>query len=585
MPEVIPAWAEPTAAPVTEAQVPDWADESSSAVSQVPDWAGDEEDSSPEIPTPETNKAIKLAATETFTGTPAELSDLKSQSDTSEFGKGLGKAVSEAIPQSWGAIGHMAVGLTPATGGVEEIVQAGQNIGKVAGGAPIEQTFQEKPFTEYTTEDWGHFVGQMGIQAAQAIPLFRGLHAGIKAEIMAKAAERATPPELPAWATTQYPYPEAGRDIMRQGQMARAMPPDLIEAMAVARAEAPEAEVVGREATGPVAETAAEKAMRRTGEPVRTAAEIAMEEAPIAPPGIQMPEIPGESMARFKPEGGEEGAITEGQIRQGSEQEHIGVPPREDISAYPEEVRGSEGEQASDSGSVGTAPQEPVEGQQPPGIRNVSIEEGIKSGELPEEAMVTGEGWNATAARDFGRKRLAEDPQAAFKIARRLKRTGGMEPGDTSVLHAYHDQLSTIARDARMAADAAPLDKALEARAMDAEKAQVDFLTDVAPLAKGAVQREMVGFQGAYPPDLETAAGIRKEIVTNQGKELSSHQRRVSYKLAGKTQKVVKDIVDHSNRLQQAIDRDLPRRPAPTKEQMKASASEFIKRAAPCVVK
>lgn len=247
-----------------------------------------------------------------------------------------------------------------------------------------------------------------------------------------------------------------------------------------------------------------------------------------------------------------------------------------------EERRAAVPAEEAQPGSATNPPPVQVATHEPPGIANRVIEDAIKRGDLPKDALVTGEGWNANQARAFGRAEIAKDPTVAFKIARRIRQIGGMNPGDPAVLHAYNDMLNTIAKDARTKADAVPNDPNLEAAAKAAEKAEVDFLQQVLPLAKGAVQKQMVGFQGAYPPDLETFAGMRKEMVNNSGKELSPDQRAELYRRANKTQGATKKEVAGRDNLQKAIDRTLPKREIPTKEQMQARAAEFIRKAAPC---
>jgi len=129
-------------------------------------------------PTPQTDSAL------------AQLNKL-AQTPSPPFLHGVEEAVKGLIPKSIGAAGKMiGESITPVTGAVEDVIQAGKNVAQVAQGAPIEQTFQEKSFDQYTTEDWGKFVGQMGIQAAMAIPAFKGLRPEVRARITAEPVAR-----------------------------------------------------------------------------------------------------------------------------------------------------------------------------------------------------------------------------------------------------------------------------------------------------------------------------------------------------------------------------------------------------------
>ena len=75
------------------------------------------------------------------------------------------------------------------------------------------------------------------------------------------------------------------------------------------------------------------------------APEAPLPEAPIPKPGT---------------EGGELNAPEARQVGQGSEQEHIGVSQRQDVSAHPEEVRDAGSEQTGNRGGTGAAETEPI---------------------------------------------------------------------------------------------------------------------------------------------------------------------------------------------------------------------------------
>jgi hypothetical protein len=231
---------------------------------------------------------------------------------------------------------------------------------------------------------------------------------------------------------------------------------------------------------------------------------------------------------------------------------------------------------------AGVTPQVASPEGNPPGIANRYVEEQIYRGELPPEAMATGTGTTARAAAEEARARLAQDPNLAFQAARRI-RNGSVQGGDTAILHAYNDQLAEGAAQARQASFANPGDPTLKAAADAAEKAHVQFLQDVKPLAGGLAQRIMVGFQGAYPPDLSTYAGMYKEMTQlNEGRPVPPEIRSNLYRRAQKAQKAAQAEKAAVDKLQQAMDKNLPKRPVPTKEQMASRMEEFKRKVAPC---
>lgn len=151
------------------------------------------------------------------------------------FVSGAVKGLGELVPRSIGAAARMiGESATPVVGGIEEIYQTGKDIGKVAGGAPVEKTFQEKPFNQYTAEDWGRFVAQRGVDAAMAIPLFRGLRPEIRANIIQggevtdaskiTSATGATQPEVRLQVDEETPLRQQGETPEAQPQEEIAQP-------------------------------------------------------------------------------------------------------------------------------------------------------------------------------------------------------------------------------------------------------------------------------------------------------------------------------------------------------------------------
>ena len=225
----------------------------------------------------------------------------------------------------------------------------------------------------------------------------------------------------------------------------------------------------------------------------------------------------------------------------------------------------------------GGPPTEPV-----PGIANRYIQEQIKAGTLPEEALVSGTGTTKEASIAKARARLAKDPGEAFKAAQRVN-ANQMLPDDPALLHAYSDQLNEGAAQARKASMENPTDRQLRAAADAAEQANLHVLQNVLPKAKGQIQVGMVGFQGAVPADISTFAGMQKELQTfNGGKPLNPQQRVELYQREKTGQRLKAKERAGLDRMQKEIDRTLPRRRVPTREEMQASMQKFVERVTPC---
>jgi len=104
------------------------------------------------------------------------------------------------------------------------------------------------------------------------------------------------------------------------------------------------------------------------------------------------------------------------------------------------------------------------------GIANRYVEADIARGELPQEAIVHGTGWNSKESIERGRARINQGVDAKA-VADRIKRTGALggrfgnrdlSAGDAvSILHAEKDRLSAERRAAQEASFANPRDKNL----------------------------------------------------------------------------------------------------------------------------
>jgi thioredoxin reductase len=224
------------------------------------------------------------------------------------FMYGAAESVAEAIPTTPGALAMTGIGFIPVTQSVQDISGAYQNIQKAAGGAPM-SSFAGKPFNEFNTEDWGRFVGQMGLQAAMAIPIFRGLRPAIKAHIMEQAGifNRANGPlpefrpqtVWPEWANRGGPLPPpmTAPETVRPPPPVTSIKPPVTERDYVGGGEEHAATV---ESTGPVLEHEVRTSM---GD------EASLRGKPKGTPGAQEPEpVPAsESVAPPTPQ---ENALT-----------------------------------------------------------------------------------------------------------------------------------------------------------------------------------------------------------------------------------------------------------------------------------
>jgi len=263
-------------------------------------------------------------------------------------------------------------------------------------------------------------------------------------------------------------------------------------------------------------------------------------------------------------------------VFQGSEQADNGASPQ----ARPIQVLGQNGQ----GQGAGTAS----------GIANRYVEADIARGELPQEAIVHGTGWNSKESIERGRALINQGVDAKA-VADRIKRTGALggrfgnrdlSAGDAvSILHAEKDRLSAERRAAQEASFANPRDKNLAATAKAAEQAELKFLREDKPAAGAAAQRAMVAFDDSETHDLSTFDGLYQEgLRLNGNKEMTPAMKADLVRRSAKVQKPLRAEKATLDKIGTELDRVDPkgRGKVPTDEDLQTRIERMHQDLTPC---
>ena len=117
------------------------------------------------------------------------------------FLHGFEESVKQAIPQTGGQAGQMIgeIAGAPLLGAGQHIYETGSQLADLIRGKSLPEIQEEaygprKEYPEFTAEDWGKWVGQLGLESAMALPIARGL---LHARPSPLRPEPVVPPEVP----------------------------------------------------------------------------------------------------------------------------------------------------------------------------------------------------------------------------------------------------------------------------------------------------------------------------------------------------------------------------------------------------
>ena len=433
--------------------------------------------------TPLTDKALR--ETEQFNAQPAEIAKLASEpaAPSTPFSRGVERTLEGVIPRTWGGAGKMAAEMvggfvSPIT---MEDVQTAKNVGKVIGGAPIEETFQEKPFTKYTTEDWVAFGTQRGVDALMAIPMFKALRPKVQAKVIEQAKAEPEPaaqaePAEPEFTGRAFTEPTTARV---QGVETA----DVTRTILDRRNELiNEGQQLGQQVD----------LLRKAGQPIHPALEDR-----IAQINEELNRPATGDLERSFPEGGEPDAssitsatsITEPEIRTQVGEE---TPLRQQG-----EVAGAQGEEFS--GGAATE-----EGLHP----EVGISEARTEAELGPGSVEPGVGAEMGSGLKFGRKYINEGGDPRLPI-RRAESTGLVGKNSVGIVHAELERLRQLRTDAAAALEASPGDPVLQQAFDAADTAQRAWRKELQPVLTKASDALQEAYAASTPQaDPSTYQGL-----------------------------------------------------------------------------
>jgi hypothetical protein len=121
------------------------------------------------------------------------------------------------------------------------------------------------------------------------------------------------------------------------------------------------------------------------------------------------------------------------------------------------------------------------------------------------------------------------------------------------------------------------------AQARAAEAAEIAFLREVRPLAGGITNRIMVAWQEAKPGSLATFDGLyRRALELNEMRPLNDAQIDALKVLGDKGEKVRVKNDATVKKMGEQIEKTLPRRKTPTKEELQMEMDNLKRRLTPC---
>lgn len=215
------------------------------------------------------------------------------------------------------------------------------------------------------------------------------------------------------------------------------------------------------------------------------------------------------------------------------------------------------------------------------GIARVYIEQAIKEGHLPEEALVIGMGKTPEQMQAEG-MRYINAGHSPNDIIEAMKRDKILSPQRMAALWAERQRLGEERKNAQLAALRRPGDAAAEAAARAAEGAELNFLRTARPLAGGISQQIMVAWQEAKPLSLLDFDGLyRKAVEFNGHNELTKEQRIDLARRADAGMKIKAKETAAVSKLDKAVTKTFPRKTPPTKQEMK-NIMENLKKRLPC---
>jgi hypothetical protein len=170
------------------------------------------------------------------------------------------------------------------------------------------------------------------------------------------------------------------------------------------------------------------------------------------------------------------------------------------------------------------------------------------------------------------------DPRMPIRAAQ----AGHVSPRNVGIVSAEHERFTELKRQAADALEADPRNPALQKNFKDTSDAWQSWRREMQPVLTRA--GEALGAAiGEQPFDLGTFDGLHsKAMELNGGKELTLSQKTGLARRASVVRKARVQEAQAVERLGKEIDRTLPKRPTPTREEMLSIIENKVKQLTPC---
>lgn len=219
-------------------------------------------------------------------------------------------------------------------------------------------------------------------------------------------------------------------------------------------------------------------------------------------------------------------------------------------------------------GNVIQSPSEPV-----------GVAERYANAEMPDTVQ-PGTREDAAHWREKGRDYINQggDPRMPIRAAQ----AGHVSPRNVGIVSAEHERLTQLKRQAADALEQFPTNPELQKNFKEASDAWQSWRREMQPVLTRAGE-SLAAAIGEHPVDLATFDGLHTEAMKlNGGEPLTPGQKAGLMKRAGLTKRAKVAESKAVDRLQQEIDRTLPKRKVPTEEEMAAEVEKLSKELTPC---
>ncbi len=549
----------------------------------------------------------------------------------SGVGSALADAVKGLIPTSTEQVAELA---TPLVGSVKHVVETGQKLSHIAfGGKTFAEEFpQGKTYPEFSAADYGKLIGQVGVGAAQALLIHKGLTAPLAEQ--AGIAKPEVPPETPTAQPTEPVATDAvsqpstiGETGLTQSEIAanreivpQTEPPSATEVKEsfpslLQSSEDQRRTELQQEQPTPVRQALSldELRLMRERNELNLQNDIAQRVTGSTHPAVderlgqiddELTKIANRELQTER--GGEIRATKEGQIAESNIPEYQGNGQ----GGTPAEASGSGGvvERATEQGprEVGTVPQpeqtvpapsaevattasdlpkeeigaETAATDQPhvSSIANKFTQARTESGELGE--IAPGQGYSTKELADAGLKMSPE--QINQHVSDLMQDTGNpIEQG--KAVRAEEARLSQRSNELSRAASEDPSSIEKRTAADNAFKDVTDFHNGPVAKLKQNWHAQGMGLQGELPVDLSTFNGLREAWLRDNGEAPSA---AVEPRLRQMAENVTKSVAEDNGAKQelgQEIEKATERRKLPSYDEVRNNITDRMK-VEPCRV-